>query len=115
MRQFIQRAAQGCGAIALLAAFSAGSIVGGLAYGARSWRSRLDVRLLGCVIALAVLSFGPVAAPSIVVIAPALNEADIEDIPQHLRRQIHFVFVSDVSEVLDAALATRRSRAYALA
>jgi MFS family permease len=56
----------------LLAAFSAGSIVGGLAYGARSWRSRLDVRLLGCVIALAVLSFGPVAAPSIVVIAPAL-------------------------------------------
>src|ERR1700744_4192624 len=49
------------------------------------------------------------------IIAPALNEPDIEEIPEHLRGQIRFVFVSDVSEVLEAALATRRSRDYTLA
>jgi len=49
------------------------------------------------------------------VIAPALNEPDIEEIPEHLRRQLRFVFVADVSEVLDAALATRRARSYTLA
>ena len=49
------------------------------------------------------------------VIAPELNEADIEEIPEHLRRQLRFVFVSDVSEVLDAALANRRARSYTLA
>jgi ATP-dependent Lon protease len=49
------------------------------------------------------------------VIAPELNEADIEEIPEHLRRQLRFVFVSDVSQVLAAALASRRARAYTLA
>ncbi|HEX5193539.1 MAG TPA: endopeptidase La [Solirubrobacteraceae bacterium] len=48
------------------------------------------------------------------VIAPALNEPDIEEIPEHLRKQLRFVFVSDVSEVLQAALAARRARSYAL-
>jgi len=49
------------------------------------------------------------------VIAPELNEPDIEEIPEHLRRQLRFVFVSDVGQVLEAALANRRSRGYALA
>jgi len=43
------------------------------------------------------------------IIAPALNEADIDDIPEHLRKDLEFVFVSDVTEVLEAALATRRA------
>jgi ATP-dependent Lon protease len=38
------------------------------------------------------------------VIAPALNEGDIEDIPEHLRRRLKFVFVDDVGQVLDVAL-----------
>jgi ATP-dependent Lon protease len=49
------------------------------------------------------------------VIAPELNESDVEEIPEHLRRQLRFVFVSDVGQVLDAALATRRARSYTLA
>jgi ATP-dependent Lon protease len=49
------------------------------------------------------------------VIAPALNEPDIEEIPEHLRKQLRFVFVSDVSEVLETALATRRARSFTLA
>ena len=49
------------------------------------------------------------------VIAPELNEADIEEIPEHLRRQLRFVFVSDVGQVLDAALASRRTPSYTLA
>jgi ATP-dependent Lon protease len=49
------------------------------------------------------------------VIAPALNEADIEEIPEHLRRQLRFVFVSEVGQVLEAALASRRAPAYTLA
>jgi ATP-dependent Lon protease len=49
------------------------------------------------------------------VIAPELNEADTEEIPEHLRRQLRFVFVSDVGQVLEAALASRRSPAYTLA
>jgi ATP-dependent Lon protease len=38
------------------------------------------------------------------VIAPALNAPDIEDIPEHLRREVEFVFVEDISEVLEVAL-----------
>jgi ATP-dependent Lon protease len=38
------------------------------------------------------------------VIAPALNEPDVEDIPEHLRSEIEFRFVSDMAEVLEAAL-----------
>jgi ATP-dependent Lon protease len=39
-----------------------------------------------------------------VVVAPALNEPDAEDIPEHLRRKLRFVWVSEVGEVLDRAL-----------
>src|SRR3712207_1168443 len=38
------------------------------------------------------------------VIAPELNEQDAEDIPEHLRRQLTFRFVSRIEEVLDVAL-----------
>ena len=38
------------------------------------------------------------------VIAPALNEADADEIPEHLRRDISFVFVESVPQVLDTAL-----------
>src|SRR3954447_15443231 len=42
------------------------------------------------------------------VIAPAENEADIEDIPAHLRKKIDFRFVREVDEVVDIALQKRR-------
>jgi ATP-dependent Lon protease len=38
------------------------------------------------------------------VIAPALNEADVDDIPEHLRSELEFRFVSEVTEVLEIAL-----------
>ena len=46
------------------------------------------------------------------VIAPRQNEADIEQIPAHLRETLHFVFASVIGEVLEAALASRRARGY---
>jgi ATP-dependent Lon protease len=46
------------------------------------------------------------------VIAPALNEQDIDEIPAHLRRTMRFVFVATIDQVLDAALARRRALAY---
>ncbi len=38
------------------------------------------------------------------VIAPRRNEPDLEDIPEHLRRNLEFVWAGEVEEVLDAAL-----------
>ena len=39
------------------------------------------------------------------VIMPKKNELDLlEDLPKELREQMHFVFVTDIREVLDAAL-----------
>ena len=38
------------------------------------------------------------------VIAPALNEADADDIPAHLRAEIEFLWVTHIDEVLEAAL-----------
>ena len=46
------------------------------------------------------------------VIAPALNEQDIDEIPAHLRKTIKFVFVSSIDEVLEVALARRRAAGY---
>jgi ATP-dependent Lon protease len=43
------------------------------------------------------------------VIAPALNEADVEEIPEHLRRDLRFVFVDRVTDVLDTALESTSS------
>jgi ATP-dependent Lon protease len=44
------------------------------------------------------------------LIIPRRNEADIDDIPEHLRKRMRFVLVDDVGEVLDAALEKRRRR-----
>jgi ATP-dependent Lon protease len=49
------------------------------------------------------------------IIAPALNEHDIEDIPEHLRKNLDFMFVSDFQQVFDAALVARRPRGRARA
>jgi ATP-dependent Lon protease len=38
------------------------------------------------------------------VVAPKQNEADADEIPEHLRRDLAFVFVDTVPEVLDTAL-----------
>ena len=38
------------------------------------------------------------------VIAPKLNEQDIEDIPEHLRKDIEFIFVDRIEQVLEEAL-----------
>jgi len=38
------------------------------------------------------------------VIAPKLNEADADEIPEHLRKDLEFVFVSEIGAVLAAAL-----------
>jgi ATP-dependent Lon protease len=46
------------------------------------------------------------------VIAPELNEQDIDEIPAHLRNTLRFVFVSTIDEVLGAALARRRASGY---
>ena len=44
------------------------------------------------------------------LIIPRRNEADIDDIPEHLRKRMRFVLVDDVGEVLEAALEKRRAR-----
>jgi ATP-dependent Lon protease len=41
------------------------------------------------------------------VIAPALNEQDIDEIPTHLRRDLEFRFVTEIREVLEIALQRR--------
>jgi ATP-dependent Lon protease len=38
------------------------------------------------------------------VILPKRNEADLEDIPEEVRQEVHFVFVDTIDEVLAAAL-----------
>jgi ATP-dependent Lon protease len=54
-----------------------------------------------------------------VVIAPSMNESDVDEIPEHLRRDLDFVFVDEIGQVLDVALQApssngrRRSRAAA--
>ena len=44
-----------------------------------------------------------------VVIAPARNESDIDDIPEHLRKDLEFKFVDEIGEVLEVALQRRRA------
>jgi len=38
------------------------------------------------------------------ILMPSRNEADIEDIPEDVRKELTIVFVSRISEVIDAAL-----------
>jgi ATP-dependent Lon protease len=44
------------------------------------------------------------------VIAPSLNQLDVDEIPEHLRRDLEFVFVDDVAEVLATALGPAPSK-----
>jgi ATP-dependent Lon protease len=44
------------------------------------------------------------------LIIPRRNEADIDDIPEHLRKKMRFTLVDSVDEVLDAALQKRPRR-----
>ena len=44
------------------------------------------------------------------IIAPELNEPDTDEIPEHLRAKLEFRFVSEIGEVLEAALEPRRRR-----
>ena len=41
------------------------------------------------------------------VIAPKLNQQDIEDIPEHLRKDIEFIFVERIEEVLERGAGAR--------
>ena len=38
------------------------------------------------------------------IIIPARNEADVESIPEDVRRELEIIFVSRINEVIDAAL-----------
>jgi ATP-dependent Lon protease len=38
------------------------------------------------------------------VIAPARNAADLDEIPEEVKRDLEFVFVTQIGEVIDAAL-----------
>jgi ATP-dependent Lon protease len=44
------------------------------------------------------------------VVAPALNEPDIDDIPEHLRKKIEFIFVSNLNRALSETLEESPSR-----
>jgi ATP-dependent Lon protease len=46
------------------------------------------------------------------VIAPELNAQDIDEIPEHLRKALTFVFVATIDDVLDAALTRRPQKGY---
>jgi ATP-dependent Lon protease len=43
-----------------------------------------------------------------IVIAPKLNEQDVDDIPEHLRADLDFVFVEHIGEVFEVALEDAR-------
>jgi ATP-dependent Lon protease len=45
------------------------------------------------------------------VIAPRRNEPDLEDIPEHLRRDLEFMWAAEVEDVLDLALEAPRNGA----
>jgi ATP-dependent Lon protease len=45
------------------------------------------------------------------VILPRLNERDVEDVPEELRKQVRFIFVDDAEEVLRHALTQSTARA----
>jgi len=48
------------------------------------------------------------------IIAPSLNEQDIEDIPAHLRADLAFAFVTQIDEVLATALEPGNGRVTAV-
>ena len=38
------------------------------------------------------------------IILPSRNEADVDDIPEDVRKELQIIFVSGIAEVIDAAL-----------
>ncbi|HEX9425154.1 MAG TPA: S16 family serine protease, partial [Pyrinomonadaceae bacterium] len=38
------------------------------------------------------------------IMLPSRNEADIEDLPEDVRKELQIIFVSRINEVIDAAL-----------
>jgi ATP-dependent Lon protease len=73
-----------------------------------------EVTLTGQVLPIGGLKEKALAAQRLgikTVVAPAENEPDIEDIPEHLRAKIAFRFVREVDEVVEVALQRRRVRA----
>jgi ATP-dependent Lon protease len=44
------------------------------------------------------------------IVAPSLNEQDADDVPEHLRKDLEFVFVDHVRDAFDVALQRRRAR-----
>jgi ATP-dependent Lon protease len=44
------------------------------------------------------------------VIAPRLNEQDVDEIPEHLREDLDFHFVATIEEALETALQRRAAR-----
>lgn len=44
------------------------------------------------------------------VILPRKNEKDLEDIPEHIRKDMHFIFVDTVSDVLKNALKNKKAK-----
>jgi ATP-dependent Lon protease len=72
-----------------------------------------EITLTGQVLPIGGLKEKALAAQRVGInrlIVPRRNEADIDDIPQHLRKRMKFVLVDDVDEVLDAALENRRRK-----
>ena len=45
------------------------------------------------------------------VILPKRNEYDLDDVPEEIKKKIHFIFAETVDEVLEAALEKRRTKA----
>ena len=41
------------------------------------------------------------------IIMPKRNEKDLEDVPENVRKEMHFIFVETIDDVLEHALAPR--------
>jgi ATP-dependent Lon protease len=70
-----------------------------------------EITLTGQVLPIGGLKEKALAAQRVGInrlIIPRRNEADIDDIPEHLRKRMKFVLVDTEDEVLDAALEKRR-------
>jgi ATP-dependent Lon protease len=70
-----------------------------------------EITLTGKVLPIGGLKEKALAAQRVGInrlIIPRRNEADIDDIPEHLRKRMKFVLVDSEDEVLAAALEKRR-------
>jgi ATP-dependent Lon protease len=72
-----------------------------------------EITLTGQVLPIGGLKEKALAAQRVGInrlIIPRRNEADIEDIPEHLRKRMKFILVDSEDEVLEAALRKRPQR-----